>query len=69
VNFLFSELGAKRLGLLHELLPKASAIGMLFNPTFADAETYVRDILIVAGIALIFIEVRYLYGVAFGSRP
>ena len=69
VNILSSELGAKRLGLLHELLPKASAIGMLFNPTFADAETYVRDILIVAGIALIFIEVRYLYGVAFGSRP
>jgi putative tryptophan/tyrosine transport system substrate-binding protein len=43
VNFLSSELGAKRLGLLHELLPKASAIGMLVNPTFADAETYVRD--------------------------
>jgi putative tryptophan/tyrosine transport system substrate-binding protein len=43
VNFLQSELGAKRLGLLHELLPKASAIGMLVNPTFADAETYVRD--------------------------
>ena len=43
VNILSSELGAKRLGLLHELLPKASAIGMLVNPTFADAETYVRD--------------------------
>jgi putative tryptophan/tyrosine transport system substrate-binding protein len=43
VNFLQSELGAKRLGLLHELLPKASVIGMLVNPTFADAETYVRD--------------------------
>jgi putative tryptophan/tyrosine transport system substrate-binding protein len=43
VNFFQSELGAKRLGLLHELLPKASAIGMLVNPTFADAETYVRD--------------------------
>jgi putative ABC transport system substrate-binding protein len=43
VNFLQSELGAKRLGLLHELPPKASAIGMLVNPTFADAETYVRD--------------------------
>src|SRR6516165_1105833 len=42
-NFLFSELGAKRLGLLHELLPKASAIGMLVNPTFADAESHVRD--------------------------
>jgi len=40
---------------------------MLVNPTFADAETYVRDILIVAGIALIFIEVRYLYGVAVTS--
>ena len=43
VNFLQSELGAKRLGLLHELLPKASTIGMLVNPTFADAEDYVRD--------------------------
>jgi putative ABC transport system substrate-binding protein len=43
VSFLFSELGAKRLGLLHELLPKASAIGMLVNPTFPDAETYVRQ--------------------------
>jgi ABC-type uncharacterized transport system substrate-binding protein len=44
VNFFQSELGAKRLGLLHELLPKASAIGMLVNPTFADAETYIRDV-------------------------
>ena len=43
VSFLFSELGAKRLGLLHELLPKASVIGMLVNPTFADAETYISD--------------------------
>jgi putative ABC transport system substrate-binding protein len=44
VNILTSELGAKRLGLLHELLPKVSAIGMLVNPTFADAETYVRTV-------------------------
>jgi putative ABC transport system substrate-binding protein len=43
VNFFQSELAAKRLGLLHELLPKVSAIGMLLNPTFADAETHVRD--------------------------
>jgi putative ABC transport system substrate-binding protein len=44
VYFLSSELGAKRLGLLHELLPKVSAIGMLVNPTFADAETYVGTV-------------------------
>jgi len=44
VNFFQSELGAKRLGLLHDLLPKASAIGMLVNPTFADAETHARDV-------------------------
>ena len=43
VNFFQSDLGAKRLGLLHELLPKASVIGMLVNLTFGDAETHVRD--------------------------
>jgi len=43
VNFFQSDLGAKRLGLLHELLPKASVIGMLVNPTFGDAETHIRD--------------------------
>ena len=43
VNFFQSDLGAKRLGLLHELRPKASVIGMLVNPTFGDAETHVRD--------------------------
>jgi putative ABC transport system substrate-binding protein len=32
VYFLQSELGAKRLGLLHEFLPKATVIGMLVNP-------------------------------------
>jgi ABC-type uncharacterized transport system substrate-binding protein len=43
VNFFQSELGAKRIGLLHELLPMVSVIGMLVNPTFADAETHIRD--------------------------
>jgi putative ABC transport system substrate-binding protein len=45
VNFFFSELTAKRLGLLHELVPKAARIAVLVNP--ADprtAETTVRDI-------------------------
>jgi len=44
VNTLASELGAKRLGLLHDLLPKASAIGILVNPTFAEAETDIRNV-------------------------
>jgi ABC-type uncharacterized transport system substrate-binding protein len=44
VNFFQSELGAKRLGLLRELLPKATVIGMLVNPTFSDAETHVTDV-------------------------
>src|SRR5262245_40134260 len=33
VNFLVSELGSKRLQLLHELVPAATAIGFLVNPT------------------------------------
>jgi len=42
VNFFQSELGAKRLGLLHELLPKATVIGMLVNPNFAEAECHAK---------------------------
>src|SRR5262245_6725437 len=34
VNYFQSDLGAKRLGLLHELLPQATVIGILVNPTF-----------------------------------
>jgi putative tryptophan/tyrosine transport system substrate-binding protein len=43
VNFFQSELGAKRLGLLHDLLPKATVIGMLVNPSFAEAESHAKD--------------------------
>jgi putative ABC transport system substrate-binding protein len=43
VYFFQSELGAKRLGILHELLPKVTAIGMLVNPNFTEAETHAKD--------------------------
>jgi putative tryptophan/tyrosine transport system substrate-binding protein len=43
VYFLQSELGAKRLGLLHELLPKATVIGTLVNPNFAESEFHAKE--------------------------
>jgi putative tryptophan/tyrosine transport system substrate-binding protein len=43
VYFLQSELGAKRLGLLHEVLPKATVIGLLVNPNFAEAEFHAKQ--------------------------
>src|SRR6516225_9223454 len=38
------KLMAKRLGLLHALVPKAARIAVLVNPTTATAETTLRDI-------------------------
>src|SRR6516162_4499502 len=44
-NFFVQELVAKRLGLLHDLVPKAVQIAVLVNPANApNAETAVRDI-------------------------
>jgi putative tryptophan/tyrosine transport system substrate-binding protein len=37
VSFFSNELAAKRLGLLHELLPQAKVIAVLINPKFPDA--------------------------------
>jgi putative ABC transport system substrate-binding protein len=45
INFFSLELNAKRLGLLHDLVPKAIRIAVLVNPTNARvAETGLRDI-------------------------
>jgi putative ABC transport system substrate-binding protein len=39
-----SELEAKKLGLLRELVPKAPLIAMLVNPTNPSAETDIKDV-------------------------
>jgi len=45
INFFTTELVAKRLGLLHELVPKAVRIAVLVNPANApSAETTLRDV-------------------------
>ncbi len=44
VNLFGVELGAKRLGLLHEVIPAASVIGLLTNPNYLTAETEAKEI-------------------------
>jgi len=44
VSVLISALGAKRLELLHELVPKASNIGLFMNPTQVDADIQTKDV-------------------------
>lgn len=44
VSFLTNQLGAKRLGLLHELVPAGSIIAALMNPNNADAEHELQDV-------------------------
>jgi putative ABC transport system substrate-binding protein len=43
VTFFLGALEAKRLELLHELLPKAALIGALVNPTFPVSKTRLED--------------------------
>ena len=43
VSFLFSDLVAKHLGLLRELLPRAARIGLLVNPQNANADTLTKN--------------------------
>jgi putative ABC transport system substrate-binding protein len=44
VNNYLSDIGAKRLELLRELVPSVATIGILVNPNFPDAQSQSRDI-------------------------
>jgi putative tryptophan/tyrosine transport system substrate-binding protein len=47
-NYL-TDLGAKRLELLHQLVPNATTIGMLVNPNYPDIELQQKDVTEAAG--------------------
>ena len=44
INILTDTLEGKRLGLMHQLIPKATTIGFLWNPRYAAAPRILRDV-------------------------
>ena len=44
ISILGTSLEAKRLGLLHDIVPGTSAIGVLVNPGFSDADFELREV-------------------------
>ena len=44
VSFLTDALGAKRLGLLREIMPMAATVAVLMNPKGPDAEAQLKDV-------------------------
>jgi ABC-type uncharacterized transport system substrate-binding protein len=44
VTFFAAELGAKQLGLLHELQPGAVRVGVLVDPNYAPTQSFVSDV-------------------------
>jgi putative ABC transport system substrate-binding protein len=62
INFFASEVDAKRLGLMHELLPKASRVAVLVNPAnvrYTEAASKaLREAAQTLGIELVFFNAR-----------
>jgi len=56
-SFLFAELGPKQLGLLRELVPTAARIGLLVNPSNANAADVSKDMTAAAAALGVQIEV------------
>jgi putative tryptophan/tyrosine transport system substrate-binding protein len=44
ITFVVAELGAKQLGLLHELQPGAHCVGVLVDPNYAATQSFVSDV-------------------------
>jgi putative tryptophan/tyrosine transport system substrate-binding protein len=57
IHFFLSELGAKQLSLLRELVPTAARIGLLFNPENANAQAVTREVTAAASTMAVAIEV------------
>jgi putative ABC transport system substrate-binding protein len=65
VSFLFSDLVAKHLGLVHELLPRATRIGLLVNAQNANADTLSKSVTAAAssGTEIIVLRASDLGGI------
>jgi len=57
VNFVISELVAKRLGLLHELLPSATHFGALVNPNAVTTDSFIKDVTAAASAIGVHVEI------------
>ena len=56
-NSFLAELGAKHLGLLRELLPTATRIGLLVNPTNENVEDVTKDVVAAAATLGVQIDI------------
>jgi putative ABC transport system substrate-binding protein len=59
VSSLLSDLGAKQLGLLRELVPTVSLVGLLVNPNNNNAEAIIKDLKVAAatiGVEIVIVR-------------